>query len=42
VFQGLAGGREGWCRRQDLNPQPPAYKADALPLSYAGVSWLLT
>ena len=25
-----------WCRRQDLNPQPPAYKADALPLSYAG------
>jgi hypothetical protein len=27
----------GWCRRQDLNPQPPAYKADALPLSYAGM-----
>ena len=25
-----------WCRREDLNPQPPAYKADALPLSYAG------
>lgn len=25
-----------WCRRQDLNPQPSAYKAGALPLSYAG------
>jgi hypothetical protein len=30
-----------WCRRQDLNPQPPAYKADALPLSYAGIASLL-
>ena len=27
---------EGWCRRRDLNPRPPAYEADALPLSYAG------
>ena len=26
----------GWCRRRDLNPRPPAYEADALPLSYAG------
>jgi hypothetical protein len=26
-----------WCRREDLNPQPPAYKADALPLSYTGM-----
>ena len=25
-----------WCRRRDLNPRPPAYEADALPLSYAG------
>ena len=25
-----------WCRRQELNPQPSAYKAGALPLSYAG------
>lgn len=25
-----------WCRRQDLNLQPSAYKAGALPLSYAG------
>lgn len=25
-----------WCRQQDLNLQPPAYKTDALPLSYAG------
>src|SRR5262245_11150402 len=24
------------CRRRDLNPRPPAYEADALPLSYAG------
>ena len=23
---------KSWCRRQDLNPQPPAYKADALPV----------
>ena len=29
--------REGWCRRRDLNPRPPAYEADALPLSYAGL-----
>src|SRR6185437_3752477 len=28
-----------WCRRRDLNPRPPAYEADALPLSYAGLSW---
>src|SRR6185312_254937 len=28
--------RENWCRRRDLNPRPPAYEADALPLSYAG------
>ena len=28
--------RRGWCRRRDLNPRPPAYEADALPLSYAG------
>ena len=27
---------ETWCRRRDLNPRPPAYEADALPLSYAG------
>ena len=26
-----------WCRRRDLNPRPPAYEADALPLSYAGM-----
>lgn len=25
-----------WCRRRDLNPRPPAYEADALPLSYCG------
>src|SRR5688572_4417070 len=25
-----------WCRRRDLNPRPPAYEADALPLSYYG------
>ena len=29
-----SGGQ--WCRRRDLNPRPPAYEADALPLSYAG------
>ena len=29
---------EGWCRRRDLNPRPPAYEADALPLSYVGIS----
>ena len=28
--------RKGWCRRRDLNPRPPAYEADALPLSYTG------
>jgi hypothetical protein len=40
---GRSGGKpheiailEGWCRRRDLNPRPPAYEADALPLSYAG------
>src|SRR5262249_21381147 len=27
---------EKWCRRRDLNPRPPAYEADALPLSYCG------
>src|SRR6188472_2664467 len=27
---------DAWCRRRDLNPRPPAYEADALPLSYAG------
>src|ERR1700751_3621452 len=27
---------KNWCRRRDLNPRPPAYEADALPLSYAG------
>jgi hypothetical protein len=27
---------KGRCRRRDLNPRPPAYEADALPLSYAG------
>ena len=25
-----------WCRWRDLNPQPPAYKADALPLRHNG------
>src|SRR3954451_24578071 len=25
-------GLKSWCRREDLNPQPPAYKADALPV----------
>ena len=25
-----------WCRWRDLNPRPPAYEADALPLSYTG------
>ena len=25
-----------WCRRQELNPQPLAYEAFALPLCYAG------
>src|SRR5664279_2562156 len=29
---------EGWCRRRDLNPRPPAYEADALPLSYVGLA----
>ena len=28
--------QNNWCRRRDLNPRPPAYEADALPLSYAG------
>ena len=28
--------RKQWCRQRDLNPRPPAYEADALPLSYAG------
>src|SRR6185437_7676446 len=32
-------GKNRWCRRRDLNPRPPAYEADALPLSYAGLSW---
>ena len=27
---------KSWCRRRGLNPRPPAYEADALPLSYAG------
>ena len=31
---------ESWCRRRDLNPRPPAYEADALPLSYAGFAEL--
>ncbi len=30
--------RRGWCPRSGLNRRPPAYKADALPLSYKG--WL--
>src|SRR5690606_13136136 len=30
----------GWCRRQESNPQPTAYKAVALPLSYAGRRFL--
>src|SRR5690242_19844302 len=28
--------RVEWCRWRDLNPRPPAYEADALPLSYTG------
>ena len=28
--------RREWCRWRDLNPRPPAYEADALPLSYTG------
>jgi hypothetical protein len=31
---------KNWCRRRDLNPRPPAYEADALPLSYAGTAEL--
>ena len=27
-----------WCGRGDSNPRPPAYEADALPLSYAGMA----
>ena len=29
--------RLGWGRRQELNPQPNAYKTLALPLCYAGL-----
>lgn len=28
---------DGICWRKDLNPQPSAYKADALPLSYTSI-----
>jgi hypothetical protein len=30
-----------WCRQRDLNPQPIAYKAIALPLCYDGEKSLL-
>jgi hypothetical protein len=35
-WRGRCSYAEPWCRRRDLNPRPPAYEADALPLSYAG------
>src|SRR5207244_2129974 len=32
---------ESWCRRADLNRQPIAYEAIALPLSYCGPARLV-
>ena len=32
----MAGHRDEWSRKWDLNPRPLAYKASALPLSYSG------
>src|SRR6185503_214805 len=34
--RGAGAKRCNWCRWRDLNPRPPAYEADALPLSYTG------
>ncbi len=31
------GRSTAWSRREESNPQPTAYKAVALPLSYSGV-----
>src|SRR5262245_10698765 len=36
LFRAKAGSRTSRSRRRELNPQPPAYKAGALPLSYTG------
>jgi hypothetical protein len=35
--QASACPKQSWCRRADLNRQPIAYEAIALPLSYCGV-----